>query len=105
VEGTQERVVEERKKAGVRFLPSGHDAMLAAAGLSRVIAVLGKIRSARPRFVAVLPVPAPLDYEYDPGWIVELETMSPTGARDCFDLMLEPIQLRLTRLERVPCKD
>ena len=99
---TTERVIEELKKAGLRFL-TDENAFLEAAGLHRLEPVLGKIQSAQARFVAVPPIPTPVDYEFQPGWVVELQVITDQKAIACFSVSVEPVNLRVERITRRTC--
>lgn len=99
---TPERVIEELKKAGLKFM-TDEKAFLQAAGLQRLEPVLGKIQSAEARFVAVPPVPTPVDYKFQPGWVVELETIADRNVVDCFSVSVEPVNFRVERITRRTC--
>ena len=99
---TAERVIEELKKAGLRFM-TDEKAFLKAAALQRLEAVLGKIQSAEARFVAVPPIMTPVDYEFQPGWVVELQTIGDGNTTTCYTVNIEPMHFRLERISREIC--
>ena len=99
---TAERVIEELKKAGLRFM-TDERAFLEAAGLQRLEPLLGKIQRAEPRFVAVPPIPTSVDHEHQPVWVVELRTTASQNVTDCYDLIVEPVDLRLIRISKESC--
>lgn len=99
---TRERVIEELKKAGLRFM-TDEKAFLEAARLHRLEPVLGKIEKATARFNAVPPIPTPVDYEHQPVWVVELQTRLNQDLTDCYDLLIEPVNLRLLRISNELC--
>ena len=101
---TPERVIEELKKAGVRFM-SDEKQFLEAADLQRLEPVIGKIKSVEARFVAVPPVATSVDYEFEPGWVVELHTVGEGNSLDCYSLSVEPLNLRLQRITKRICSD
>jgi hypothetical protein len=99
---TRERVIEELNKAGIRFL-SDEKAFIEAARVHRLEPILGKIESATARFVAVPPIPTPVDYEHQPVWVVELQTRRDENPSDCYGLLVEPVNLRVVRISRETC--
>ena len=99
---TPERVIEELNKAGLRFL-SDEKAFLEAAALRRLEPLLGKIDTAEARFVAVPPIPTSVDYEFEPGWVVELRTVADQDMIECYTVSIEPLNLRLERISKEPC--
>jgi hypothetical protein len=99
---TPERVIEELKKAGLRFM-SDDKAFLEAARLHRLEPVVGKIESITARFNAVPPIPTPVDYEHQPVWVVELRTRISKDSSDCYDVLVEPVNFRLLRISNELC--
>lgn len=99
---TKERVIEELTKAGLKHL-SDEKAFLEIADLRRLEPVLGKIQRADARFVAVPPIPTSVDYDYQPMWVVELQTIGNQNAVDCFLVNVEPVKFRLVHISRETC--
>lgn len=99
---TRERVIEELKKAGLRFM-ADEKAFLDAARLNRLEPALGKVEKITARFVAVPPIPTPVDYEHQPVWIVELQTTPKQDVTECYDVFVEPVNLRILRISNELC--
>jgi hypothetical protein len=99
---TREHVIEELKKAGLRFMEDDK-AFLDAARLQRLEPVLGKIATATARFAALPRFPTPVDYEHQPMWVVELQTTPGENVTSCYDVLVEPVNLRLLRISDEMC--
>lgn len=92
------------KRAGARFGIDQHDEFVRFAGMERIAAVFGRVRSMHARFMWRKPNVPRKDVVIAPGWTVELQIDAAHGERQCYALGFDPFTLRLTVVFKLACK-
>jgi hypothetical protein len=91
-------------RAGAKYVTYRPEDFTRAVTLDRFAPHLGRPIAAKARLIADLPQIDGVDeFDFEPVWIVDLETATDTGVRQCHTLSFEPFHARLAEVRYATC--
>jgi hypothetical protein len=99
---TEANILAELRQREVKYLPPDDSGLVKALNLSRLNQSIGVARQTSAEFVA-LPANESVRKDFSPFWIVRMSTAMPSGQTACYSLTVDPLSLRIRRINRREC--